>query len=55
MRGVYKKMYTMGRNEAFGAFLLTIAVVVAYSLWGAHLLNKSHASAPAALMAGIGR
>lgn len=49
MNAVYKKMYTMSRNEAFTAFAITIAVVVAYSFWGAHVLRSQASASPQAV------
>ena len=39
MKGVYSKVYKMSRNEAVAVSVITFAVVISYSAWGAYLLN----------------
>lgn len=46
MKGVYRKFYTMSRNEAFAVFAITFAVVVAYSAWGSYLLHSEAGVSP---------
>ena len=53
MKGVYQKVYTMGRNETFAVVAITIAVVVAYSAWGSYILHTQ--GTPSPQVASIGR
>ena len=49
MKQVKAKFYMMGRNETFAVFLITIAVVIAYSVWGAYLLRAQASASPQAV------
>ncbi len=44
MKGVYGRFYNMTRNETTAVIAITVAVVVAYSVWGSYLLHSADAS-----------
>lgn len=50
MKGVKAQFKRMSRNEAFAVFVITFAVVIAYSVWGSYLLH-SQASSPQVITA----
>lgn len=36
------RKHTKGQWDAFGAFLLALLCVLAYSIWGAYMLHQEH-------------
>lgn len=44
-------MYSMSRNEAFAAVVITLASVAVYSFWGAHLISQEAGKSPQAVAA----
>jgi hypothetical protein len=52
MKGVYGRFYSMTRNETTAVIAITVAVVVAYSVWGAYLLHSGSDTSPQVVSAG---
>lgn len=46
MKWAYGKYKQMSRNEAVAVFAITFAAVVAYSAWGAYVLQAQHSASP---------
>ena len=46
MKGVYGQFKRMTGNETAAVIAITVAVVVAYSVWGAYLLRAADATSP---------
>ena len=52
MKGVYGQFYKMTRNETTAVIAITVAVVIAYSVWGAYVLRASSDTSPQAISVG---
>ena len=52
MKGVYGRFYKMTRNETTAVIAITVAVVMAYSVWGAYIMRATGDTSPQVVSVG---